>query len=92
MRTTRWFLGLCIVMGLSAFAGTAAADDKVANVKSDGKKGDLIYDFPDADDLKGNEMGAVGAQIKIPKYASRQRLMRVRGSFVQELLKSVENM
>ncbi len=52
---------------------------------------DLAQKFTD-DKLLADTMGAAGAQIRVVKVGRRDRLHRPRIQFVQEMLKSVENM
>jgi hypothetical protein len=85
-------VGALIALGVLCIASVASAQDKKTDITISGQKGALTYAFPDGDQLTGSEMGAAGAQIRVAKFANRQMLMRPRGSFIPELLKSVENM
>jgi len=76
--------GVAAVLALSAFAPTASAEQP--------KQGqDYEYKFTD-DKLLADTMGAAGATISPRRFGRRDRLLRPRVQFVQEMLKSVENM
>jgi hypothetical protein len=55
------------------------------------KEGSYAYTFTD-DNLLGKDMAGNVPMIKVGKPARRDRLHRPRVQFVQEMLKSVENM
>lgn len=79
-----------ILAGLTAFVlASAAAPCAFADPPK--KSQDYEYKFTD-DKLLADNMGAAGAQISVVKFGRRDRLHRVRVQFVQEMLKSVENM
>lgn len=71
-------------VALSAAAPAAFADPPA-------KAQDYEYKFTD-DKLLADTMGAAGAKISVLKFGRRDRLHRPRTQFIQELLKSVENM
>jgi hypothetical protein len=79
-----------ILAGMAAFVGLCA----VAPVASaDPPKQDNGYEYKFTDDkLLADTMGAAGAKISVVKVGRRERLLRPRVQFVQEMLKSVENM
>lgn len=80
----RILAGMAALVALSAFAPLASAEQPA-------KPQDYEYKFTD-DKLLADTMGAAGAQIKVVKVSRRDRLHRPRIQFVQEMLKSVENM
>jgi len=79
----RILAGMAALVALTAFAPLASADPP--------KKQDYEYKFTD-DNLLGDSMGTAGAKIHVRKVGFRERLLRPRTQFVQEMLKSVENM
>jgi hypothetical protein len=79
-----------MLAGLVAFVGVAAWAP-VASADPPKKSQDYEYKFTD-DKLLGDSMGASGAKITVLKTGRRDRLLRPRIQFVQEMLKSVENM
>lgn len=79
----RILAGMAAFVALGAFAPMASADPP--------KSQDYEYKFTD-DKMLADTMGAAGAQIKVVKVSRRERLHRPRIQFVQEMLKSVENM
>ncbi len=86
--------GLFAFLAFSTVAPLASADPpSAASAASATKKSsrDYEYTFPD-DALLTDTMGAAGAKITILKRAQRSLLLRPRVQFVQEMLKSVENM
>jgi len=80
----RILAGVAAMVALSAFAPAASADPPK-------KEQNVEYKFTD-DKLLGDTMGAHGAQIRVLNFGRRERLLRPRVQFVQEMLKSVENM
>lgn len=72
--------------------GTITALSSIASADPPKNKGDVEYVFPDADKLTADGFGPNGTTVNVMKFANRQRLLRPRASFVQEMLKSVENM
>lgn len=76
--------GLVAFVGVAAWAPCASADPPK-------KSQDVEYKFTD-DKLLGDTMGAAGAKITVLKVGRRDRLLKPRVQFVQEMLKSVENM
>jgi hypothetical protein len=83
MMKKRIVAGLATLVAVSAFAPVASADPP--------KDKGYEYSFPD-DKLLDDTMGAKAAQITVIKVGRRDRLHRPRLQFVQEMLKSVENM
>ncbi|APR85014.1 Hypothetical protein A7982_10363 [Minicystis rosea] len=79
----RILAGMAAFVAFSAFAPIASADPP--------KEQSYEYKFTD-DKLLGDTMGAQGAKITVLKVGRRDRLLRPRVQFVQEMLKSVENM
>ncbi|MFT3775082.1 MAG: hypothetical protein QM820_57780 [Minicystis sp.] len=79
----RILAGMAALVTISAFAPAASADPP--------KEQGYEYKFTD-DKLLGDTMGAAGAKITVIKMGRRDRLLRPRVQFVQEMLKSVENM
>ena len=79
-----------ILASLVALVGVCAA---APNASADPPKKEQGYEYKFTDDkLLGDNMGATGAQIRVVKVGRRERLLRPRIQFVQEMLKSVENM
>lgn len=76
--------GMAAFMAFTAFAPSASADPPK-------KEQSYEYKFKD-DQLLGAGLGAMGQQITVLKLGRRDRLLRPRTQFVQEMLKSVENM
>ena len=79
-----------MLAGLVAFVGVAAWAP-VASADPPRRGGDVEYKFTD-DQLLGDTMGAAGAKITVIKVGRRDRLKKPRTQFIQEMLKSVENM
>ena len=81
-----------VAVGLAAFmaSGVALAQDKPAGDKGD--KGDGYgYEFDD-DPLAAGGFGPNDATIRVRPRAARTTLIRPRIQFVDEMLKSVENL
>lgn len=84
-----------LVMGVVALVGLSIAAPASAQESSSGsgKKKDDSYGYIFTDDvLKAGDEGAASARITVLKLGRRDRLLRPRVHFVQEMLKSVENM
>ena len=79
-----------IVAGMVAFVGLLSVASS-ASAEPPKKNQDYEYKFTD-DKLLGDTMGVAGAKIVVRKVGTRDRLLRPRLQFVQEMLKSVENM
>jgi hypothetical protein len=82
-----------VAIGLAAFAasGAALAQDKAA-AAAGGDKGDGYgYEFDD-DPLAAGGFGPNDATIRVRPRAARTTLIRPRIQFVDEMLKSVENL
>lgn len=81
-------VGFAILASSSlAFAQDAAPADKAGDKGGDGGYG---YEFSD-DPLNAGGFGPNDATIRVRPTAARTTLIRPRISFVQEMLKSVEN-
>jgi hypothetical protein len=83
-----------VAFGLVAFmaSGAALAQDKAGGNKADGDKGDGYgYEFDD-DPLAAGGFGPSDATIRVRPRAARTTLIRPRIQFVDEMLKSVENL
>jgi hypothetical protein len=78
-----------VAVGLAAFmaSGAALAQDKAAGDKGDG----YGYEFDD-DPLAAGGFGPNDATIRVRPRAARTTLIRPRIQFVDEMLKSVENL
>jgi hypothetical protein len=78
-----------VAVGLAAFmaSGAALAQDKPAGDKGDG----YGYEFDD-DPLSAGGFGPNDATIRVRPRAARTTLIRPRIQFVDEMLKSVENL
>jgi hypothetical protein len=78
-----------VALGLAAFmaSGAALAQDKPAGDKGDG----YGYEFDD-DPLAAGGFGPNDATIRVRPRAARTTLIRPRIQFVDEMLKSVENL
>ena len=78
-----------VAVGLAAFmaSGAALAQDKPAGDKGDG----YGYEFDD-DPLAAGGFGPNDATIRVRPRAARTTLIRPRIQFVDEMLKSVENL
>lgn len=82
-----------LVMGVAALVGLSIAAPASAQESNASKKKDDSYGYIFTDDvLAAGAEGASGAQITVLKLGRRDRLLRPRVHFVQEMLKSVENM
>ena len=75
---------LSVVLGIVAVSPCAFAEEPK-------KEKGYEYKFDD-DGLLGKDLGANLPIIKVRPKGGRDRLLRPRASFVQEMLKSVENM
>lgn len=82
MKTT-FAAALVVGLGILAVAPSAHADPE--------KKGDYAYKFDD-DSLLGKDIVGQTPMIKVRAKGRRDNLHRPRVQFVQEMLKSVENM
>ena len=78
------------VAGLTAFV-LASVIAPCAFADPPKKTQDVEYKFTD-DKLLGDTMGATGAKIMVRPMGARNRLLKPRVQFIQEMLKSVENM
>lgn len=79
-----------IVAGVSAFV-LSSVIAPCAFADPPRKENNVEYKFTD-DKLLGDTMGAAGAKIVVRPMGRRDRLLRPRVQFIQEMLKSVENM
>jgi hypothetical protein len=81
---------LSVAIGLAAFGvtGAAFAQDKE---KAGGDKDGYGYEFDD-DPLAAGGFGPSDATIRVRPRAARTTLIRPRIQFVDEMLKSVENL
>ena len=87
-RSTRKAFVSVIVIGVSALiSSTAFAQD----VKSTDQEGGYGYEFSD-DPLNAGGFGPNDATIRVRPGPVRTTLIRPRTSFVNEMLKSVENL
>jgi hypothetical protein len=84
-----------VAVGLAAFMASGAAFAQAAGDgagKADGGKGDGYgYEFDD-DPLSAGGFGPNDATIRVRPRAARTTLIRPRIQFVDEMLKSVENL
>jgi hypothetical protein len=83
MMKTKMVAALVLGMGIVAVAPSARAEDPA--------KGDYAYKFDD-DKLLGKDMVGNTPAIVVRAKGRRDLLHRPRIQFVQEMLKSVENM
>lgn len=81
---TKIAAALALALGIVAVAPSALAEDTT-------KKGDYAYKFDD-DSLLGKDMVGNTPKITVRAKGRRDLLHRPRVQFVQEMLKSVENM
>jgi hypothetical protein len=79
------------VAGVVLLLGVAIAVPAAAQESSKKKDDSYGYIFTD-DPLRAEGIGATTAQIRVHKAGRRELLLRPRVHFVQEMLKSVENM
>lgn len=80
---------MSVAIGLAAFGVTGGA---FAQAKDAGEKGDGYgYEFDD-DPLSAGGFGPNDATIRVRPRAARTTLIRPRIQFVDEMLKSVENL
>ncbi len=89
--TTKTWMGIALGAALAMTAGTAAAETQGPATVSTDKEG-VIYDFGDADSLTGVGQDPNSASIVVHSGFARRTLIRPRATFVQEMLKSVENL
>ena len=81
-----------VAVGLAAFMASGAAFAQAAGDKPAGDKGDGYgYEFDD-DPLSAGGFGPNDATIRVRPRAARTTLIRPRIQFVDEMLKSVENL
>ena len=83
-----------VALGLAAFmtSGAAFAQAAGGDAPKDGGKGDGYgYEFDD-DPLSAGGFGPNDATIRVRPRAARTTLIRPRIQFVDEMLKSVENL
>ena len=81
-----------VAMGLAAFAATGGAFAQAKDAAAGGEKGDGYgYEFDD-DPLSAGGFGPNDATIRVRPRAARTTLIRPRIQFVDEMLKSVENL
>lgn len=73
-----------------AFAGSAAAQDHAAPPPS--SSGVTDYTFRDGDRIEGSAPEASGILAIVRTLNDRRSLIRTRAGFVNEMLKSVENL
>jgi hypothetical protein len=84
MMKTKILAAMAVFAGVCAMAPTASAEPP---------KKDSNYEYKFEDDkMLGEGLGAMGAKITVVPQGRRERLLRPRVQFVQEMLKSVENM
>ena len=81
-----------VALGLAAFAVTGGAFAQAKDAAAGGDKGDGYgYEFDD-DPLSAGGFGPNDATIRVRPRAARTTLIRPRIQFVDEMLKSVENL
>jgi hypothetical protein len=84
MMKTKILAAMAVFAGICAMAPTASADPPK-------KSQDYEYKFGD-EKLLGEGLGALTGKITVRPSGRREVLLRPRVQFVQEMLKSVENM
>jgi hypothetical protein len=81
-----------VALGLAAFMASGAAFAQAKDAAAGGDKGDGYgYEFDD-DPLAAGGFGPNDATIRVRPRAARTTLIRPRIQFVDEMLKSVENL
>jgi hypothetical protein len=81
-----------VAVGLTAFMASGAAFAQAKEAAAAGDKGDGYgYEFDD-DPLAAGGFGPNDATIRVRPRAARTTLIRPRIQFVDEMLKSVENL
>jgi hypothetical protein len=81
-----------VAVGLAAFMASGAAFAQAKDAAAGGDKGDGYgYEFDD-DPLSAGGFGPNDATIRVRPRAARTTLIRPRIQFVDEMLKSVENL
>jgi hypothetical protein len=81
-----------VAVGLAAFMVSAGAFAQAKDAAAGGDKGDGYgYEFDD-DPLSAGGFGPNDATIRVRPRAARTTLIRPRIQFVDEMLKSVENL
>jgi hypothetical protein len=85
------FLSLSVALSLVLLASIASAQpSKEATPPKTESKQDIV--FPDADNLNGDPLGPTGGLIKPRGKPIRGLLLKPRTTFVQQILKNVENL
>lgn len=79
-------LGAMFVLSMASAASAAEGDDYVTSTEDDGYAVKFIDDL-----LAGDGLGAGGPMLVVRPQGARVTLIRPRTSFVNEMLKSVEN-
>ncbi len=87
-KSTRKFMLFAMVVGAGALFSSSALAQDVKSTDSDGGYG---YEFSD-DPLNAGGFGPNDATIRVRPGPVRTTLIRPRTSFVNEMLKSVENL
>ena len=86
-----WAASSAMMLGLT-WTAMASAQPKIApKATSTAATGDYGYTFTD-DDVRGGGMAASDSVIHAGRFIKREGLIRPRTSFVQDMLKSVENL
>jgi hypothetical protein len=86
-------IGLALGLAIVASATSAAAQVKRTEAAAAAKGPDSGYGYEFSDDpLNAGGFGPNDATIRVRKKAARTTLIRPRTSFVNEMLKSVENL
>jgi hypothetical protein len=79
-----------LTVGISILASSSVAFAQAKSTEGGGGDGGYGYEFSD-DPLAAGGFGPNDATIRVRPTAARTTLIRPRISFVQEMLKSVEN-
>src|SRR5262245_56210403 len=88
----RQLLTLVLVGALAGLAIPAAAQDAPAPAAGGGGGGDTTtYDFED-DLVQGDLVRPDGENLMVRRRGARESLIKIREHFINELLKSVENL
>lgn len=85
MRTLRGFVFVAVLAGVSSGFGSA-------NQASAQQPAPQEFNFEDGESVSGNLMRPDGEVIDVPRSGRRPSLIRIRESFIPEMLRSAENL
>jgi hypothetical protein len=81
-----------IVFALVGLVGIASADDKGKKADAGGGNGKVkVYDFS-GDTIEGDLVKPEGSTVDARDFAKHSSLIRIRKDFIQEIVKSAEDL